>query len=348
MGQTIDVALLGFGAVGRALARRVQDEGCSVRIVAACDSEATVEAPGGLEPAALLGAKRKHGSLAALDAATSGSDPVDLAGRVEADVVVQLTPTRLDEPETNLQAIEAALSTGKHVVAAGKDALACHPDQLQALAQQSEGVLRASAAVGGSVPIIETLERSFEGDRVHRVQALLNGSTTFVLARMEQGASREEALTDARARGLLEADPTLDLSGQDAAAKAAILHQHLYGSACSIEDVEVEGVGRVTETACREAAQRGFAIRLLARVDEEEVRVGPVEIPQESPFAVDGPKSVVRFEAEGAGSIELAGPGAGPRETASAVLGDILEVARGPAAAGDSGEASDRARAVTT
>jgi homoserine dehydrogenase len=304
-----------------------------VTIVAACDSTGAIVDPEGLDAAASVDAKRSHGSLGEL-ATSSEWNAVETARRAPADVVVQATPSQLDEPAASLAAIEAALSSGKHVVTGAKDALACRPDRVRSLVHASAGRLRASAAVGASVPVLETVEAGFAGDEVEHVPAVLNGSTTFVLSRRKEDAKREEAMASARERGLLEADPTVGLTGLDAAAKAAILHQHVFDSKLSIAEVDVTGVGAVDETACRRARRGGLAIRLLASIDEDGARVAPVEIDDESPLALDGPSCRVQLSLSGAGEVELAGPGAGPTETASAVLADVLKVSSGDSPAG--------------
>lgn len=343
----VDLALLGFGSVGQALAQRLDSARPGPRIVAACDSTGALVDPSGIEPGPLLDAKDETGRIAGLDGEkTLDLAPADVAAKADADVVVQLTPTHLNRPEASLKAIEAALAEDKDVVTAAKDALACRPRRVQAAVDASQGRLRASAAVGGSVPVLETLGGAFRGDEIEAAQALLNGSSTFVLSRMEQGSSREQALAEARSRGLLEADPSADLSGRDAAAKATILHQQLYGSACSLDGVTVDGIGSVDEQDCREATARGFAIRLLARIGPDGVQVGPVELPSESPLVVQGPKCAVRLQLAGAGAIELAGPGAGPKETASSVLSDVLALSREDRSRQATGKAATRARAA--
>lgn len=327
MSEPTTLALAGVGDVGRALLARLADGRRPVRVVAACDTGGATVDDHGLDPAELLEAKCTQASVREGPGRERGWDAPTLAARAPADVLVQLTPTDLGDPSGSLATIEAALASGKQVVTAAKDALACAPSRIRALERAHEGRVHHSAAVAGSVPVLETLQAAFAGDRVRRVEGLLNGSTTYVLSRMADGDRREAALSQAREVGLLEADPTLDLSGRDAGAKAALLHQAVYGSTCSLAEVDVQGVASIDEAACRSARRSGFALRLLARVDEDGARVGPVEVPQESPFALDGPRACLRVVLDGAGSIVLEGPGAGPRETASAVLSDVLGAA---------------------
>lgn len=328
MPDPVDVALVGVGGVGGAVLDRLADGELPIRLVAATDSQGTVTDPTGLDPARLLAAKRQAGTVTAHDAGTRHAWRAPEATRhVDADVLVQATPTDLDDPSRSVATIEAALASGAHVVTAAKDALACQPDRVRRAGDAAGRRVLASAAVGASVPVLETLDGAFHGDRVASVDAVLNGSTTFVLSRMAKGDRREAALAKAREAGLLEADPTLDLSGRDAAAKAALIHQHLFGSSLSLDAVETQGIGSVDEAVCRQARTGGFAIRLVARIDADGARVAPVEIDRDGPLAVDGPACAVRLTLDGAGEIALAGPGAGPRETASAVVSDVLRSA---------------------
>lgn len=327
MPEDMDIALLGFGAVGRALAARLARTDAPVRVVAATDTGGTALAPEGLDPRALLEAKRSHGTVAAAGGRRVDRDPAWAAANATADVAVQLTPTRLDDPSASLASIEAALASGKDVVTAAKDALAVVPDRVRSLEATHAGQVLHGAAVAGSVPLLETVPRAFAGDEVDRVEGLLNGTTTFLLSSMEAGLSRETALARARREGLVEADPTLDLSGRDAAAKAALVHQAVYGSAMTLDRIPTSGVGGIDEAACRQARSSGFAIRLVARVDQDGARVRPVELPRDSPLAVDGAEACVRVTLEGAGPIVLRGPGAGATETASAVISDVLSLA---------------------
>lgn len=317
------VAILGLGQVGRALACHLQDE-AGLCVVSATDTTGTLVDPDGLDLETLVAAKETDGSVLRGPGQATPWTSVQAATRAPADVVVQLTPSDLTDPRQSLDEVQAALSADRDVVTAAKAAGALAPVELAESLAASQGRLACSAAVAGSVPVLETLRGAFRGDRIERIEGVLNGSTTRVLSAMETGTSREQALSLAREEGLLEADPTHDLTGLDAGAKAALLHQAAYRSRLSLDEVNVDGIGSIDEAACREAKARGFAIRLLARVDPDGARVAPVEVPLEGPFAVTGPQVALRIVLEGAGSIVLEGPGAGPRETASAVRSDLL------------------------
>lgn len=322
------VALLGVGQVGQALIGQLHAEPAGLRVVSATDTTGTVVDPGGLDLTALLAAKETHGSVLEAPGRVTGWTAAEAAARAPADVVVQLTPSDLTDPTQSLAEVRAALAAGRDVVTAAKAAPALAPARLAKAVASSRGRLAKSATVAGSVPVLETLGSAFRGDRIERIEGVLNGSTTRVLSAMEAGSTREQALALAREEGLLEADPTHDLSGRDAGAKAALLHQAAYGSHLSLDDVSIHGIGGIDEAACQAASHRGLAIRLLARIDQEGARVRPVEVPLEGPLAVTGPRAVLRLVLEDAGSIVLEGPGAGPRETASAVRSDLLALTK--------------------
>lgn len=320
------IALLGLGQVGSALVDQLATdaEPDRLRVVSATDTTGTIVDPDGLDLPELAAAKRSTGSVLDGPGKPTRWTAAQAAARAPADVVVQLTPSDLTDPSQSLAEIQAALAAGRDVVTAAKAAPALAPGELAGLVATSGRRLVKSAAVAGSVPVLETLQAAFRGDRIQRIEGVLNGSTTRILSAMEDGCSREEALAQARAEGLLEADPTHDLTGRDAGAKAALLHQAAYGSQLSLEHVTVRGIGSLDETACRQARDRGFAIRLLARIDPSGASVAPVEVPIDGPFAVTGPQVALRLVLEGSGSIVLEGPGAGPRETASAVRSDLI------------------------
>jgi homoserine dehydrogenase len=329
--DAVRVALLGFGDVAQALAHRLAGGSPGVRITAAVDRGGAVVDPDGLAPTRLLEKKADAGTVAEAPGRTRDWTSLAAARRSPADVVVQLTPSDLDDPQRGADELVAALEAGRHAVTAAKDGLACRPQRVRSAAADGAR-LRCGAAVAASTPVLEVLGTAFEGDRLRHLQGVLNGSTTAILSRWEDGDGYGEALEAAREDGLLEADPAADLLGHDAAAKAAILHQEAYGSRLAYDAVEAEGVTDLDPSAVRARVDRGYATRLLARVDADGARVRPVTLPRSSPLVVDGPRAAVRLVLEEAGEVALAGPGAGPRETAGAVLDDVLAAGGGTGA----------------
>ncbi|HEX2021463.1 MAG TPA: homoserine dehydrogenase, partial [Candidatus Thermoplasmatota archaeon] len=215
----------------------------------------------------------------------------------------------------------------RHVVFAGKGALALHGREVARAAEAAGREARGSATVCGGTPALELLGAAFRGDAVERIEGVLNGSTSFVLSRLEEGDAWDQAIAEARRLGYLEADPSLDLLGLDAAAKAVILANAAWGLGLTLADAKAQGVMGVTAAEARQAKERGLAIRLVARASPGlGVAVAPVALPRDHPLVTDGPENALRLKLRDAGAITLRGRGAGGRETAAAVLSDILAI----------------------
>ena len=233
--------------------------------------------------------------------------------------------------------IKMALNAGADVITANKALIAAHGSELTALAQQFGAQLYYEAAVGGAIPIIRPLRASLAGDKINRVMGIVNGTTNYILDQMETtGASFEDALNEAQALGYAEADPTADVEGSDAASKAAILAGLAFHSEMPVEKVYREGITSITALQIETARQAGYTLKLLAiceRAGENGeglvARVHPTLIPLDHPLAaVRGAYNAVFVEAESAGRLMFYGAGAGGKETASAVLGDLVSAAK--------------------
>jgi len=260
------------------------------------------------------------------------TDALGLVARDDVDVVVEVVggiePTR--------SWLLAALNAGKSVVTANKALLAEDGGSLFDAAHRSGADVYYEAAVAGAIPLIRPLRESLAGDRVHRVLGIVNGTTNFILSRMDEtGADFADALAEATALGYAEADPTADIEGYDAAAKAAILAGLAFHTRVAAADVHREGISGVTAADIASARALGCTIKLLAiceRSDDGQsigVRVHPAMIPRTHPLAgVNDAYNAVFIEAEAAGSVMFYGRGAGGAPTASAVLGDLVAVAR--------------------
>lgn len=253
-----------------------------------------------------------------------------------ADVVIEL----MGGLEPAREYIELALTSGADVITANKALLATHGPELFAIAEQVGAQLYYEAAVGGAIPIIRPLRDSLAGDRVNRILGIVNGTTNYILDRMDQGGdSLEQALAVATELGYAEADPTADIEGYDAAQKAAILASLAFHTSVPVEAVHREGITSVTRDQVLSAQQSGFVVKLLAVCerlvdpvtgeDGVAVRVHPSLVPLNHPLAaVHGANNAVFVEAEAAGSLMFYGAGAGGIQTASAVLGDLVSAAR--------------------
>ncbi len=259
-------------------------------------------------------------------------DPRALAESGGIDIFVELIGG--EEGVAN-EAVERALATGKHVVTANKAMLAHHGYALAALAEKSGVALNFEAAVAGGIPIVKVMRESLLGNRVSRVYGIMNGTCNYILTRMEEeGRFFGEVLGDAQAAGYAEADPTHDIGGHDTAHKLALLTSLAFGTKPSFEAVYIEGIQQITPTDIEAADSLGYRIKLLGVAQQTESgieqRVHPTMVPKHSALAeVDGVYNCVAVDGNFIGTVMLVGLGAGANPTASSVVGDIIDIARG-------------------
>ncbi|MFD8258063.1 homoserine dehydrogenase [Streptomyces griseoluteus] len=319
--RPLKVALLGCGVVGSEVAR--------IMTTHADDLAARIGAPVELAGVAV---RRPSKVRAGIDPALVTTDATALVKRGDIDVVVEVIGGI--EPARAL--ITTALEHGASVVSANKALLAQDGAALHAAAEEHGQDLYYEAAVAGAIPLIRPLRESLAGDKVNRVLGIVNGTTNFILDKMDStGAGYQEALDEATALGYAEADPTADVEGFDAAAKAAILAGIAFHTRVRLDDVHREGMTEVTAADFRSAREMGCTIKLLAICERARggasvtARVHPAMIPLSHPLAsVRGAYNAVFVESDAAGQLMFYGPGAGGAPTASAVLGDLVAVGR--------------------
>jgi homoserine dehydrogenase len=319
--RPLKVALLGCGVVGSEVAR--------IMTTHAADLAARIGAPVELAGVAV---RRPDRVRAGIDPSLITTDATALVKRGDIDVVVEVIGGI--EPARTL--ITTAFQHGASVVSANKALIAQDGAALHAAAEQQGRDLYYEAAVAGAIPLIRPLRESMAGDKVNRVLGIVNGTTNFILDKMDTtGAGYQEALDEATALGYAEADPTADVEGFDAAAKAAILSGIAFHSRVLLDDVYREGMTEVTAADFASAKEMGCTIKLLAICERAAdggsvtARVHPAMIPLTHPLAsVRGAYNAVFVESEAAGQLMFYGPGAGGSPTASAVLGDLVAVCR--------------------
>jgi len=315
----VKVALLGCGVVGSQVARLLTEQ--------ATDLAARAGAPLELTGIAV---RRLPARRPGIDPALLTTDAVGLATRPDVDIVVEVIGGI--EPARSL--LLAAMKNGKSVVTANKALLAENGEEIHGAAREHGADLYYEASVAGAIPLLRPLRESLAGDTVHRVLGIVNGTTNFILDRMDSsGADFTDALEEAQTLGYAEADPTADIEGFDAAAKAAILAGLAFHTRVTAADVHREGITEVTAADIASARQLGRIVKLLAIAERSgdgvAVRVHPAMIPRSHPLAaVAGAYNAVFVEAASAGRLMFYGAGAGGTPTASAVLGDIVAVAR--------------------
>ncbi len=259
-------------------------------------------------------------------------DPVALAREADIDVLLELIGGE-DGPAK--AAVEAALARGRHVVTANKALLAHHGTALARLAEENGVALQFEAAVAGGIPIVKTMREGLAGNRIERVFGILNGTCNYILTKMEE-EERDfaDVLKEAQELGYAEADPTFDIGGYDAAHKLAILTSLAFGTEIAFDDVYVEGIENVTLDDIRYARELGYRIKLLGVAvdtgDGIEQRVHPTLVPLGSPIAeISGVFNAVEVRGDFVDDLMLSGRGAGAHPTASAVVADLVDVARG-------------------
>lgn len=327
--RPLRVALLGAGSVGSQVARLLIENkaelaarvGAELQLTGIAVRDLSVERPG--VPKELL---------------TTDAESLILGADIVIEVMGGIEPARTY--------VLQALNSGADVVTANKALLATHGPEIFEVAEQVGAQLYFEAAVAGAIPIIRPLRESLAGDKVKRIMGIVNGTTNYILDRMNStGATFESALAEAQALGYAEADPTADVEAYDAAQKAAILASLAFHTEVPLENVYREGITKITQAQMEAARRDDYVIKLLAICEKIEgtdagaagisVRVYPALIPNEHPLAaVRGAFNAVFVEAEAAGQLMFYGAGAGGIQTASAVLGDLVSAAKRHVAGG--------------
>lgn len=259
-------------------------------------------------------------------------DPVVLAQRDDVDVYVELMGGEDGHAKASL---EAAIAAGKDVVTANKALLAIHGQALAEAAEDADKVIRFEAAVAGGIPVVKSLTEGLAGNEITRVMGVMNGSCNYILTRMQDaGLSYEAVFDEANNLGYLEADPELDVGGIDAGHKLALLSSIAFGTQVDFDAVELEGIGSVTIEDIEQAADMGYQIKLLGVAQLTgrglEQRMSPCLVPASSPLGqLQGGTNMIVLEGDAVDQVVLRGPGAGEGPTASAVMGDVMDIARG-------------------
>jgi homoserine dehydrogenase len=321
MAEALRIGIAGLGTVGASV----------VRVLSEKASELTRQCGRQLVVTAVSARDRSRNRGVDVAAAKWFDDPVELAKSADIDVFVELIGG--DEGPARA-CVKAALEAGKHVVTANKALLAKHGVSLAEIAEKKGVLLNYEAAVAGGIPIIKTMREAMAGNSVTRVFGILNGTCNYILTRMEaEGLSFEDCLKDAQRLGYAEADPTFDIEGNDTAHKLSILTSLAFGCKISADDIYMEGISNISQADIRAAGELGYRIKLLGVAQQTdsgiEQRVHPTMVPTASVIAqVHGVTNAVAVETDILGELLLSGPGAGGNATASAVIGDIADIAK--------------------
>lgn len=318
--KEINVGLLGFGTIGTGVVKVLQQNasllaerlGASMRLTRVADLDTTTDRGVSL-PAGVL-----------------TDDAQQVVSNPEIDVVIELIGGY--EPARTF--VLQAINNGKHIVTANKALLAVHGEEIYAAAAKAGVEVMFEAAVGGGIPIISSIKENLCANNFRSVFGILNGTCNYILTRMtNEGAEFSDVLTDAQAKGYAEADPTFDVEGVDTAHKLAILISLCFGTRIDFESVYTEGISRISPLDIQYAEQFGYKLKLLAiskmKDGQVEARVHPTMIPLHYPLAdVDDVFNAVRLVGDFVGPVMQYGHGAGMEATASAVMGDVMSIAR--------------------
>jgi homoserine dehydrogenase len=300
------VGLLGFGTVGSAFAELLAERRAHV--------------------ASLTGREPRIGGI--LTREQGSFQEIVERSELVVELIGGIDPAR--------EYVLAAMRAGKHVVTANKLLLSQHGEELFEAARAGGVQLRFEAAVAGVVPVVRVLEESLAGTHIERIHGIVNGTTNFILTEMARGSTYAEALGEAQRKGFAEADPSDDVSGRDAAAKMAILARLAFGTPVRLDEVRYEGIEHLQGDDLEYARELGLGLKLIGTAERRDgglsVRVHPAFLYSGHPLAsVAGPFNAVTVESEAITEITMSGPGAGGRQTASAVLGDVVSAMFPPA-----------------
>jgi homoserine dehydrogenase len=334
-GRRVKLILVGFGNLGCGLSLALAEKtkflrerhGLIPRVVAIVDETGALVNDEGIPMKRLTALARRGGKVAKFSGAKAGRPTMEIIREVEADVVFELTPTNIETGEPGLSHIKEAMNAEKHVITSNKGPLVVAFKELESLGKNRGVEFRYSASVGGAIPVIGLARKLLAGNEVQEIRGVLNGTTNYILTRMaEEGAPFEMVLREAQELGIAEKDPRLDVDGIDTASKLVILSNSLLGADAKFSDVSCEGIRRVTPEATKLAREAGQTIKLVGIAKRGQLEVSPKLVPLGHPLAVGGTLNAVTFKLDLAREISISGFGAGPKETSSSLLGDLIDI----------------------
>ena len=327
------IILCGFGVVGQSLAKlldsRAEDlyaqYGLKPRIVGVSDSKGSAVESSGLDLSKLISEKKKNGTIKNYSKTNNKLSGLDMIHNLDADVLIETTPSNYKDAEPGMSHIINAMKKGMHVISVNKGPLALAFPSLMELATYNHVLLRFSGTVGGGTPILDYAKNSLRGERITSFAGILNGTTNYILTNMAKGMSFDDALNDAKSKGYVEADESLDLDGLDAAAKLVILANWVMEMKVTLPDINCTGIRKVSSDDVQKATKNKCAVKLIASCNKDLV-VSPREVSVDDPLCVNGTLNAIAFTSEHSGTQTIIGRGAGGMETASSILRDLLDI----------------------
>jgi homoserine dehydrogenase len=326
------IIVCGMGVVGQSFLRLLisnskllyKNYGIKPRVVACIDSKGIAHSQTGLDLERVLNVKEKYGEVAKYSESIFNAD--NYIENIDAEVLLELTPTNLTTAEPGLSHIISGLRTKKNVITVNKGPLALSFSSLVELSEYNNVMLRFSGTVGGGTPVLDFAKHCLKGDRITSFTGILNGTTNYILTKMATGLHFSEALQDAKEKGYAETNPILDIDGDDAAAKLVIMANWIMGYKVTLKDVDKTGITNINQEEIIKATREGKSLKLIATCDKEQLFVKPIPICKDDPICVNGTLNAVTFQSEHSGAQTIIGKGAGGIETASSVLRDLIEI----------------------
>ena len=324
------VFISGFGTVGQGVLELILlklgelEKIDKVRVTGIVDSKSYIVNDNEVCALAALGNKKNTGMCG--NTPRNGKEGKDILDLVDYDVLIECTPTNIEDGGEGLKNIRHALEKGKDVITVNKGPLALQFKELSDLARKNGCIMRYEGSVGGAMPIINLCKESLVGQKIRSINGIFNGTCNFILSRMDSGMPFQQALKEAQQLGYAETDPTYDIKGIDSACKVTILANAVFGRNVTIKDVSITGIDTITEEAVALAAENDMVIRLIGEVSDTRLSVSPRLIPRGHPLSIAGTLNTAVVETDFAGPITVSGRGAGRQETASAILSDLIAI----------------------
>jgi homoserine dehydrogenase len=326
----VRILMAGFGTVGQGFAEVLalrkdfikERYGEDARLVCVMDSSTYAADPDGLDPLELVARKKSTGKVGDV----RYQDSVEVMKSVEFDLLVEVSPTDVKTGGAGLKSITFALESKKDVITVNKGPLALKFGELVSLARKNRCKFRFEGSVGGAMPIINLCHENLVGEKIASIRGIFNGTCNYILSKMDNGQTFEQALKEAQQMGYAETDPTNDIEGYDSACKAVILANSVFGRDVTFSDVEITGISSITSEAIALAAANNMVIRLIGEVSPTKLEVSPRLIPKGHPLSIAGTLNAAQIVSDLAGPISISGRGAGRKETASAILSDLIAI----------------------
>ena len=327
------IILCGFGVVGQSFAKLLESRsedlyaryGLKPRIVGVFDRNGSAVDTSGLDVSRLIDTKKKYNSVKKYSETKNNVSGIEMINDLEAEVLIETTQSNYNDAEPGMTHIVNAMKRGMHVISVNKGPLALAFPSLMELADYNQVIFRFSGTVGGGTPILDFAKNSLRGERIVSFDGILNGTTNYILTNMADGMSFNDALSDAKQKGYVEADESLDLDGLDAAAKLVILANWIMGMKVTMPDIKKTGIREIDSSDIKRATEKNCAIKLIASCNKKLV-VEPKEITIDDPLCVSGTLNAISFTSEHSGTQTIIGRGAGGTETASSILRDLIDI----------------------